>query len=96
MDSRAVLGELAFRAKLLAGLGLFGGICGGIAWLWWALGEQQYTLLQYLHVLYALLFDPHFENLRFDFLISVAAGSVFLMLPPLVFYARSHFAPPEK
>jgi hypothetical protein len=94
MDSRAVFGELKFRAKLLFVLGLLGGIAGGVAWFVWAVGSEQYTIFQYFLMLHALLFEPRFENLRGDFLLAVLAGAVFFTLPAIVFYLR--FADPEK
>lgn len=86
MDSRSSAAELAFRFKLFVAFAAFGAFAGGLLYLARASGWKDYTLIQYLRMLRALLFDPQFANLKTQFLLAALAGALALGLPIVVFY----------
>jgi hypothetical protein len=86
MDSRSSASELAFRFKLFVASGAFGAVVGGLLYMAWASGWKGYTLVQYLRMLQALIFDSQFANLKTQFLLAALAGALALSLPIVVFY----------
>jgi hypothetical protein len=89
MDSRSSAAELAFRFKLFVASGAFGAFTGGLLYMAWATGWPDYTIVEYLRMLQALLFDPQFSNLKTPFLLAALAGALALSLPVVVFYMPS-------
>jgi hypothetical protein len=86
MDSRSSAAELAFRFKLFVASGAFGAFVGGLLYLAWASKWADYTIVEYLRMLQALLFEPRFADLKTQFLLAALAGALALSLPIVVFY----------
>jgi hypothetical protein len=91
-DSHSAARELAFRARLLAGLAGLGGLGGGLLYLSWVTSWRELTLQQYLFVIQDIFTKPRLEFVRNELLLSMLAGAVLFVLPPLVFYFRRALA----
>jgi hypothetical protein len=87
-DSHSATRELAFRARLLTGLGGLGGLGGGLLYIGWVTSWRELTFEQYLFVIQDIFTKPRLEFVRDELLLSALAGAVLLVLPVLVFYIR--------
>jgi hypothetical protein len=78
------------RLRLLTGLAGLGGLSGGLLYLGWVTSWRELSLPQYLYILQKV-FVGELVHVRQELFLSMLAGAVLFVLPPIVFYIRRAF-----